>query len=285
MLAFAHIEKCGGSTLLDLLRRNFVLDHCDVIPRDKNSMLLSPSDLKTLLRLRPSLKSLAGHSIRLHCGLDPHVAGLRYVTCLRDPVRRCISEYQFFFVALMPKPVEFERWLAREERQNFQTRAIAGEPNVERAKQLLDESFSVVGVLEQFDDFLSALAWLAHDDLNMTLDRRYEVQNAITQRRRPSKVPDPPSDFRDQIVEANALDIELYQHALTVTLPRQRDRLRALGWEAHPVSQHTNVIERLSAARKLAFYRLYRNLVYKPAMGYWPAKHALPIYRNERKAA
>jgi len=95
MLEVVHIEKCGGTTLIHALRRHFGLAHFDVIPRGKNSMLFTHEDLRSLLRLRPTVKSIAGHPVRVHSNLHELLADSRYVTILRDPVARYVSRISF----------------------------------------------------------------------------------------------------------------------------------------------------------------------------------------------
>ena len=70
LIAFIHIPKCGGTTLNNVLRREYMLDHFDVLPADKSpAAVFTPEDMRCLLKLNPGLKSV--------------VPGISYYTLLR----------------------------------------------------------------------------------------------------------------------------------------------------------------------------------------------------------
>lgn len=271
MLAFVHIEKCGGTTLVHTLRRAFGLDHFDVLPRDKSSHLFTSADLAQVLRLRPRVKSLAGHSIRLRSRLERVVPEVRYYTLLRDPVRRYVSDF-YHFVDLLGFPDDFEHWLSLTDRHDFQTRAIAGTADVAAAKELLTSRFAAVGIVEEYDTFLDSLAGLAHP---RRLEHRSRVRNAADQRRgRHGKVP--LERFRDAIIARNRLDLELYDHVRRVILPEQEARRDRGGG-----SRSTGAARTIFGSWRGLQNLLFRNLIYKPYLGYLPFRpHALPRYRR-----
>lgn len=285
MLAFVHIEKCGGTTLIDLLRRNFFLDHVDVIPRDQSSMLLSPDDLTRLFKLRPTTISVAGHSIRTHAGLDSCGVPLMYYTCLRNPVKRFISDY-LHFVELLGSRESVLDFLKREDRCNFQTQAIAGEADLEAAKQILAERFAVVGLLEQFDQFLSDLHTAVQEHTGYSMDLNYRIQNTRSDRASKTTARKEAEKHRDAIAAANDLDIQLYEFVANELMPaRSGETVPATisieaaryrpGWSARAVPK----------SLQPRAYTLYRNMIYKPYMGHWPGPHRLPVYREELKAS
>lgn len=264
MLAFIHIEKCAGTTLVNLLRRNFGRDHFDVIPRDRGSMLFDAGDLRRLLRLRPRARSLAGHSLRPASRLEEAHPQVRYYTLLRDPAQRYISDFRHF-VDILGYPADFPTWLAWQERHNFQTRAIAGGPDLELAKQVISERLALVGLVERFDDFLDRLRALAAP---WPLDTRYQPTNTASQRTSPTAGMDF-SQYAEAIADANRLDQALCEFV--------RDRLQELRPAGQP-SPPAYISSLAGAGRSLA-NRVYRNLVYKPSTGRWaPGAHALPLY-------
>ncbi len=287
MLAFSHIEKCGGTTLIQVLRQTFVFDHCDVVPRATTTMQFSHDDVRDLLTLRPSIKSISGHSIRVACKLEAVAPEIHYYTSLRDPLKRYVSDY-FHFVERLRFRGGFEAWLAREDRRNFQTKAIAGCADLERAKSLLADRFDVVGVVEQFDELFRHLRWLAWSTVGVDLGSFYQVAN---ERRNPWRArhdePDPLIDFGNEIREANQLDMELYEYATRKILPAQRTRL-AKHVEKLPIAsrQAPSWWKRVRQRQRSLTYRVYRNCVYKPYMGRWPMRaHRLPVYEDSRRAA
>jgi hypothetical protein len=274
LLAFVHIEKCGGTTVLKLLRSAFGLDHFDVIPRDKNSMLFGPEDLRELLALRPSVKSISGHTVRHQSQLETVVPEVQYYTVLRDPVARYVSDFRHF-VDILGFPDDFEYWLDFKDRHDFQTKAIAGVDDVEEAKRILGEHFVLVGILEDFGEFLAHLRVLAQES-PLSLD--YEVSNTASGRRSKSDIPNLEA-LRERVLEKNRLDMELYEFTRSVLIPEQKARFQD-GLPASPSGRVTRMRER----SRLCLNRLYRNFVYKPYMGYAPFKyHALPPYRAPYK--
>lgn len=283
MLAVIHIEKCGGTTLIDVLRRNFQLDHFDVIPRDRQSMVFTADDLHDLLKFRPTVKSIAGHTIRLNSGLENVAPQIQYITCLRDPVRRYVSDY-CHFVERLGLEADFEAWLCREERHNLQTRAIAGAANLDAAIHLLETRFELVGALENFSEFIQQLR-LVVEIPRSTFDPWYEVRNSRWGRPSVLSTSELIGKFGERIAAVNALDIKLHQHVLNVILPRQRAVWTADNSAASLAARDRTPLERLRDARRRLLCRLYRNLVYKPHLRRWPVPHRLPIYEKRRRAA
>jgi hypothetical protein len=287
MLAFSHIEKCGGTTLIQVLRQTFLFDHCDVVPRDPRSMRFSPDDMRELLKLRPSTKSISGHSIRLACNLESAVPQIRYYTSLRDPLKRYVSDY-FHFAERRRFRGDFAAWLARDDRRNFQTKAIAGCEDLEIAKSLLAERFDVVGVVEQFDELFRYVRWLAWSTMGVDLGDSYRVANSRRESHQARHdAPDPFIDFGNEIREANLLDLELYEFAKREVLTEQRRRLmKHVDKLPAPSRQRAPWWERMRQRQRSLTYRAYRNCVYKPYMGRWPIRfHMLPVYDDSRGAA
>ncbi|TWT77774.1 Sulfotransferase family protein [Posidoniimonas polymericola] len=276
LLAFVHIEKCGGTTLIDTLRRTFCLNHIDVIPLDRTSMLFTRDDLQRARRLRPQLASVSGHSVRLHSDLDSQGDQIAYYTCLRDPIRRYLSEYYYFVERLGMQP-GFPRWLDREDRHNFQTQAIAGAPNLVSAKAMVDTRFVEVGLLEEYDTFLSRLDSIA---ASASGQRLLPARGVLNPRRRQGGLPEPKELLEkhgDAIIAANALDIALVEHLKT-----SHRTITAAESPSAIASTSTSSPSRfpawLSDHARLAVYRAYRNLVYKPYVGRLPRTHCLPTY-------
>ncbi|HJQ79707.1 MAG TPA: sulfotransferase family 2 domain-containing protein [Lacipirellulaceae bacterium] len=284
MLAVIHIEKCGGTTLIDVLRRNFQLDHFDVIPRDRQAMVFTAGDLHDLLKFRPTVKSIAGHTIRLDSGLENVAPQIRYITCLRDPVRRYVSDY-CHFVERLGLEADFEQWLGREDRHNFQTRAIAGEADLDAAIHLLETRFELVGALESFAEFVHQIGLVVQRSLFSTFDPWYEVRNSRWGRPSVLSTSELIGKFGERIAAVNALDTKLHHHVLKVIVPRQRAVWVADNSAASLAAPYRGPLERLRDGRRRLLCRLYRNLVYKPHMRRWPVPHRLPIYEKRRRAA
>ncbi len=270
MLAFVHIEKCGGTTLNRMLRRLYCRDHFDIIPRDHDAMLAAPQDLQHLLRMRPNARSLAGHSVRLQCGFEQVVPHIQYVTLLREPVKRYISDFRHF-VDILDFPADIEAWLAREDRHNFQTRAIAGCDDPELAMELLEQRFRLVGTVEQYDHFLHQLAGLlgCHP-----AKLQCQAVNRAADRNRVKPLPDL-SRYEEQIRWNNRHDQQLYQFACEL-----QHRRGSAAAEASATLPPPNVAARCAGTARQWVHLFYRNLIYKPSVGHLPIPHALKTYRQ-----
>lgn len=273
MLAFVHIEKCGGTTLARTFRRYFGCDHFDIIPRDPEAMLACHDDLRHVLSLRSSTRSVAGHPVRVQCQFEEVVPDIAYVTLLRDPIKRYVSDYRHF-VEVLNHPADFERWLDREDRHNFQTRAIAGVDDADAAIEILRERFDLVGTVENYGLFVDNLAQLLRCD---TSDLWYRVENRANDRRRSQPLPDL-DKYYDRIAHNNRHDKKVYEYVLG-TLAPAIDPATCQVFEARPF-RPLLARSRLLGNARLTANRLYRNLVYKPSLGHLPVPHALKHYRR-----
>jgi len=276
MLAFVHIEKCGGTTLEHTLRRYFGCDHFDLIPRNPDAMLGTHEDLRRLFKLRPTLRSIAGHSVRRHCCFEEVIPNVTYITLLRDPINRYVSEFRHF-VDVLNYPGNFEQWLDRDDRCNFQTKAIAGVEDASIAIKILEERFCLVGTVECYDDFIIHLAKLLRCN---KADLWYQVKNRAVDRRRLKPLPDL-SQYHARIIENNQQDIELYKHVTNFLLPKMGVSASCKDFELAPFHSF-GARSRIIGLVRLIINRVYRNLIYKPSIGYLPVPHALKIYRKNR---
>lgn len=267
MLAYIHIPKCGGTTLLDILRRNYGLAHLDVIARDRPSMLYTADEFRALVRWRPGLRSVAGHALRPASRLEDVIPGIRYHTLLRDPVKRVLSNFQHY--RHLEGTIDLGEWLRSEDRgfrqNNLQTRYLAGCDDAAAAKQVLDEKIALVGLVEAYDEHLQWLRCLAHPQ---PLDIRYEIRNASAAwSQKTGKRPKAELDrYTDDIRELNRSDVELYEYARTVAIPRQQERLRPLFDSLSEAAPVPHAVGKL----RVGLNRFYRNFIYKPQPGSWP---------------
>lgn len=160
LLAFVHIEKAAGTTLLYLLRRNFLGRYLDVRPlrtREPRGVFTA-DDLATVLRINPWLRAIGGHAVLPGPALAAPDAPreLRFVTVLRDPVARYLSQFRYWN-RVMGKDWSFERFLDHEPSWDLQTRKIAGSRDPQVALRRLEHEFSLVGTVDAFDEFLLCL--------------------------------------------------------------------------------------------------------------------------------
>ncbi|MDZ8120416.1 sulfotransferase family 2 domain-containing protein [Pontiella agarivorans] len=92
IIAFAHIPKTAGITLVSILRRSYSWRHFD---RPGFYRPLTARDLKQIRKVDRGLASIAGHTIQPHTNLHQQLP-VRYYTFLRDPAKRLISEFKFY---------------------------------------------------------------------------------------------------------------------------------------------------------------------------------------------
>lgn len=220
---FLHIGKTAGTTLRQVLRRQFPSSEVMTVRarrRPREETLTDFAQLPEAERLRPRL--IMGHTV---FGLHEHVPRpSTYVTMLRQPVRLAHSQYRYVLrtpghrhhVAAQGMSLEayVQSGLALE-MDNSQTRAICGdvgtpfgactEAMLERAKRNLDEHFAWVGLTERFDESTILLrrtfGWR---------DVRYVSRNVARSRA------DLSPQQRELLERANRLDMELYEYAQRV---------------------------------------------------------------------
>ncbi len=176
-----------------------------------------------------------------------------YITVLRDPIDRMISEY-YFRQQTRTHPLAYrsmrgltlEQYVTTLPYNNVQTKMIAGIDRpydfysgectaemLDIAKCNLSQSFSLVGVTERFDETLALAKTL--------FGWRVEGYTSIRQNRGRPKKESIPSQWRDLIAEHNSFDLDLYEfgvsmfdQALAKHAPRVREEIAAIQRGANP---------------------------------------------------
>ncbi|MFX0197728.1 MAG: sulfotransferase family 2 domain-containing protein [Candidatus Hodarchaeota archaeon] len=222
MLAFVHIKKAAGTTLNHIMRINYIFRHCDVKVLEAGSDdVFRAADMKHLLKINPFVASISGHEVRPYGDLRSFIPSIKFITLLRDPVKRYLSQYQHNYEILGEK-LAFSQYLNTESSFNKQTRTIAGCDDVELAKEILARRFFLVGTVEAFDEFLVILK-------NKIKDRKlhlgYKKQNIRNEKSALRKSLDEKyEEYKERIIERNLLDIELYRYVNEVLLPLEREK-------------------------------------------------------------
>lgn len=233
-LLFLHIPKTGGTTFNHILYQNFAhSEQFKINPVDKKVSF----DLYNVLsdRKKDRIKLFRGHFYYgIHDKLD--ISNYRYVTIVRDPVKRIISHY--FYSKNFQKHYLYETLNSNNtssfdyfsgkfnfEVINGQTAQIAGfdpdQSNLDRVDIIkylysnelyekaianIEKDFSFVGLTEQFDQTLLLLNYL-HEFNNFTL--HYSRKNVAKKINISKKIRDNEIDI---IISNNLLDIRLYQY-------------------------------------------------------------------------
>lgn len=264
MICFIHIERAGGTTLDHILRSNY-LSYLTLTPSlwtNEASSAVTAAELAALLRWLPFTNGFGGHTTRAYLGYEDATGRqLNYFTFLRDPIARWISHY-VYQVESMGIAWSLAHFLAEPRFANFMTTRIAGAPDVERAKYLLQERFAFVGLTDRFDESLLLLrSSLGLDDLDIRYERQRGAQGGHGNARS-AAIRDDPS-LVAQIRARNELDLELYDFARGVLYPKYVERYgQGLASDLDHLREQNRDF-RFSRRRRLT-WGLYRKLVYQP---------------------
>jgi hypothetical protein len=236
-IIFVHLPKCGGTTLNRLIEweypptRVFSVDP-SFFRWSYRKLLGWPA--KRLGRMMV----FQGHMPFGVHRLLPQSA--TYLTVLRDPIDRGISEYYYALSRVVHpehrkmKQLSFEEYIKATPYANVQTKLIAGQDpgydflggdctaaTLAQAKENLAKHFSLVGLTERFEETLA----LAKIIFGWQV-RNYASFNVTKGRPRKDDVP---AEIRAAIGEQYRYDVELYDYAKGLfeeNLARHADRVR-----------------------------------------------------------
>lgn len=206
-----HMPKTGGTTLKKVIHKiykNKVVDlyvNANQLEEEINKLLLG------------EISCLQGH---FPCGVHKYIEqSFTYVTMLRHPVERIISEY--YFIRSIPwhelhdkvKEMSLYDYQADSQTQNLQTRYILGNldlrdlsnENVNQAMEHLTNHFSIVGITELFDESFylmkKAFGWKQNT---------YKFKNKTKNKPALESIS---AELLKEIAKNNNADLELYTFA------------------------------------------------------------------------
>lgn len=270
LIAFVHIEKGAGQTFIRILENNFTYKHCRVAPfSQQHKGIFKANDLKKIFRINPFTQAISGHSIKPYSDLNTYMPNIHYVTIIRDPVERYISHYQYW-VKNLNKKIRFEEFLKIDAMRDFQTKKIAGIPQIEEAKRVLLEKFLLVGLLEDFDTFLSLLKIKL---LPFKFNCMYEKKNIAKDNSIKIKIKNNMHKFKKEIIRNNKKDIELYHFVKESLLKKELNLAEILNRNTCQDFEHSY---RYQTKREL-IGKLYRNFYYGPIFTILRYKNGLDI--------
>ncbi len=222
LVIFLHIPKTAGTTLHLIMAQQY--DPWVVYHFANNRPSKAIHDFRALPQTRQEgMTALYGH---VPFGLHEHLdRPCKYITILRDPVERIISNYYF----VLRRERHFAHQGVRDGQMslkdfvtsnivprmdNTMTRMLAGARRIpfgecppellEEAQANLRDHFALVGLTERFDETLmllrSMLGWP---------EPYYARFNVTPNRPRQAEIP---ADTLSAIEEINHLDVELYRH-------------------------------------------------------------------------
>ncbi len=260
MLAYTHIPKTAGSTLTDILIKQYGAKLISIIPR--NGKIYTYSNLKADLKIYKNPSCIAGHNLKPFVDFKEYNDSMQWFTFLRDPVKTFISLYIHQFTGEDAKyKLEFSDWMTKFNRKNRMVNWIAGENNLEKAKEIIQTKIKFIGITEKFDESL-ILFKEKFNIRSISYVSKMKTRDLALKNQIISNI----TRFQDQIMSNNDLDFELYQYALNKIFPRQIEDighdnfLRLLEMKQNTLSNKDVNAEKLNKVK----FRVKRNLVYKP---------------------
>lgn len=219
-IIFLHIPKTAGSTFKQILRNEYPENkRFEIVVRDKALMtdefLQLPSDKKE------SLDLLYGHmEFGLHQKFQKEV---KYITFLRDPVSRVISNYYYllrtpyhpYYDTVIKNKLSLKDYIEQDinpSLNNGYIKFLSGQNEVtENAYQQvienLENHFAVIGITEQFDESILIMK----EVLKWKSTPLYFRQN-VSKNKKSGK--EDYNELKDLILSKNSFDARLYNFAV-----------------------------------------------------------------------
>ena len=227
-LIFLHIVKTAGTTLRSVLLPKF--------PGEANCYLntaLNPQCIEEFKQLSERRKSRLGyvHAHMVPFGIHRYLTQATYITILRNPADRVISEYYYICrdsghpAHSVVKELRFEDYINSGvlalQTENNQTRIISGvggtyqilgrenlvsRSDLQRAKANIGKYYLVAGLFERFDETLVLLKRILGWRMRDIFYRRLNVGNNR------SSVKNVAGHIINEIERYNELDFELYEY-------------------------------------------------------------------------
>ena len=248
ILAFSHIPKTAGSSINYLLRRYFGSSLMAVRSRKGQNSPYQFSDFVEDSGIYPKLSCISGHPLKPFVDFGLHERNFNWFTFFRDPEKRFISHYIHQQTGNESEyKMDLARWAKKYNRSNIQVRWIAGEEDLEAAKQILDAKFQIIGITEEFEESVAQLR-----DFNRLfgfsccLKKRKMVARSHEIR----KATESDSGYNQIIEDNNALDRELYSYALD-RFSDQSKKIKQL---------NDNLVKEIRPRRELKFLEHWFNL-------------------------
>ena len=218
-LIYIHIGKTGGTTFLSISEKNFSSDErLPVYTNTNHGEYVKSHSLERI-------KYVYGH---MFFGIHHYIPfSTTYITLLRDPVDRVISEFYFNYYkpnVLNKQSYSFdniEEFIDKEYFCNHQSKILLGnfslpENAYEQIQNIINQHFSLIGITELFDESIFLIkkqfGW-----------KEIEYRKENVTKNRPKKE-DISQSLLDKIAEKNQVDIAVYNYTKKLFL----DKLQGL---------------------------------------------------------
>ncbi|MDQ0058841.1 sulfotransferase family 2 domain-containing protein [Paenibacillus harenae] len=206
-LIYMHIPKTGGTTLSNIIDKNY-----------SKTILYIHVHHKIKLLEKENLNGVGAFMGHYPYGTHQYIPKpCVYISMMRDPIECIISLYYYILAEKLRywhdkvKTMSFDEFLEDSEydieTSNMQTRYFCGGHTLDigLAKKNLEKKFLVVGINEQYNDSLKVMQReLGWKDISYS--------RAMVNAKRPLRK-NVPDSIINKIIEKNKLDIELYHFA------------------------------------------------------------------------
>lgn len=254
MFAFTHIPKTAGTTLNYILQKNFGSFLHAIIQR--KGARYNYDDLKQDKFIYKNAKCISGHVLKPFIDYKEYNDKLKWFTFLRDPIKRYVSQYIHQQTNSNPQyNLPIQEWGEKFSRSNWQVKWIAGEEDLEAAKQIIREKFIFIGITEKFDESLVMMK----NCFDINIDISYEKSKMVVRDDKLKKelLKNKFDELLPFYKEQNSLDIQLYNYVERSIFKKQNKLLNKT--EVIP-EFHNNYQGRIN----LISYKLKRNFIYRP---------------------
>lgn len=182
MILFAHIEKCGGTSIHDYLKTK-IDNYLILRPTPSHGSVFTKQKLKLIRKIFPNINGFGGHRILLH---ENYENINEYMVCIRNPV----SRYSSHLIHQLTRGIidSKDDFLSNQYFNNFICKRICGKECSETAISLIESKNVNVFVLER--DF-NNLKKINTNKSDLKIDSITDIEN---------------------IVERNLEDIKLYNY-------------------------------------------------------------------------
>lgn len=235
LIAFIHVPKTAGSSMSAEMGRhlapyvNITFDHANTAQTaDALRQLAFAQFVEQARAQRP--RSCSGHIMfRLMREARTELRPVRFVSMMRDPVARVISDYRYARTPVHPKHLAFaqrfptiESYIDARASHNKHARFMLPNPRLGAAEAIafLDRTYAFIGTVEAYEQSLGIMFHLAGVAARPT-ERRRTTQSV------PGNEVEVTGALRQRILEANQLDQAIYDH-VAGALARHRDAWQAL---------------------------------------------------------
>jgi len=235
---FLHIHKCAGSTLKGNLIENLLSDEILTLYYDENKKLTTKTEVNNYIRSlgetqKEKIKAIIGH--QAYYGIHKLFPGreVRYVTFLREPINRVISQYNFHRMQLknnkildIYKPyiyqnnkiLEFDEWFKHPWQHNFVAKFLYARFFSEDIFKLPHDKYINQESVEKIKDILNKfhfigsannknIAYILHELGVKYIIPNQNISDKYLKRKDYQK-------FRKSILSQNQYDKSIYHHAL-----------------------------------------------------------------------